>query len=184
MRGVATFARCRRSRSTRPARATSTMPSPRRPFPDGSWRVWVHIADVSAYVAPRSLDRSRGLPPGYERIRARSGRADAPGGAVEQRVLARAGAGPAGRHGGDGDHRRARVARRLLPLGDPLRRAPRLRPGRSRVRGAPSGRPSHGASRWPSRGPRRARWRRGGRPRRPSWSIPPSPSSASIAPGT
>jgi len=64
---------------------------------DGRTRVWVHIADVSAYVSPGSLvDREAAR-------RATSiylpGRVDAARGAVQRRLLARARAGARGRHG-------------------------------------------------------------------------------------
>ena len=39
---------------------------------DDAWRVWVHIADVSAYVRPGSRDRPRGLPARHARLRARA----------------------------------------------------------------------------------------------------------------
>ena len=48
----ATCATCRRSRSTRRPRGTSTTRSPPRTCDGGRIRVWVHIADVSAYVRP------------------------------------------------------------------------------------------------------------------------------------
>ena len=100
------------------------------------WRVWVHIADVSAYVPPRSLiDREayrRGtsvyvpgavepmlpaalsndacsLVPGQDRLTV----------TVEMSVVGRGG-----------------QAGVVLPVGDPLRRAARLRPGRSACSGA------------------------------------------------
>ena len=37
-----------------------------------SWRIWVHIADVSAFVAPRRSGRPRGLPPRHQRLRTRA----------------------------------------------------------------------------------------------------------------
>ena len=102
---------------------------------DGSSRVWVHIADVSAYVRPRSAGRPRGLPARHERVCPRRRRADAAHGPVQQRLLAGPRTGSAGRHRGTGVRRRRRQARELLPVADPLRRAPRVRVRRPGVRG-------------------------------------------------
>ena len=71
-------------------RRTSTTRSPPSALGDGRWRVWVHIADVSALVRPGSAGRPRGLPARDERLRPRRGRADAARGAVQRRLLARA----------------------------------------------------------------------------------------------
>ena len=60
---AATCATCRRSRSTRRPRRTSTTRSRAEELGDERWRVWVHIADVSAYVRPGRRRRPRGLPP-------------------------------------------------------------------------------------------------------------------------
>ena len=73
---------------------------------DEHWRVWVHIADVSAYVRPGgAVDREA-----YRRATSvyvpGRGRADAARGAVERRLLA-----APGRRSPRG-HRRARAARR------------------------------------------------------------------------
>ena len=69
-------------------------------------RVWVHIADVSAFVARRLAGRPGGPPAGDERLRPGRGRADAAAGALQRGLLARAGRGPPGRD------RRARLRRR------------------------------------------------------------------------
>ena len=108
--GAAICGRWRRSRSTLPPRATTTTRSPPPSQGDG-WRVWVHIADVSAYVAPRSLiDREayrRGtsvyVPGAVEPM--------LPGAALERRLLAGAGSGPADGHGRDDDRGRAGASR-------------------------------------------------------------------------
>ena len=156
--GGATCAGCRRSRSTPPARATTMTRSRRRCSSDGSWRVWVHIADVSAYVAPRSsVDREAyrratsvyvpgavepmlpgtlsndvcSLVQGQDRLTV----------TVEMTVVA------------DGSGRPLVDA----PIADPLGRPARLRPGRSDLRRVRASRGIRGPSRSPPREPRRPR---------------------------
>ena len=113
--------------------------------------------------------RPRGPAQGHERVRPRNGRADAPARPLQRRLLA-----DARRRAAGGDRRararareRARAQQRLLPLADPLRRAPGLRRRGShlRRRGAPAGR--RGRSRWPvpGRRPRRSRGRGSARAR-------------------
>ncbi len=92
----------------------------------GRVRVWVHIADVSAFVRPGAADRSRGLSPRDERLRARAGGADAAGGAVERGLLARAGPRPPRGDRRAGDRRGTDGQGELLPVADQLRRAPGL----------------------------------------------------------
>ena len=130
--------------------------------PDGTRRVWVHIADVSAHVRLRLSARPRGLPARDERVRPGRRRADAAAGAVQPRLLAGSRTGSPGRNGRDGDRRRPGAPARLLPLGDPLRRAARLRPGRPAVRRPGDGRRRVGSRRWPARGRPPPRWLRGG----------------------
>ena len=89
-------------------------------LPDGSWRVWVHIADVAAYVKPRSLiDRE-----GYRR-----GTSVYVPGAVEPmlpRILSNdvcslvPGEERLTRHRGDDGLRPRGQAGRFLPVGDPF----------------------------------------------------------------
>ena len=89
-RAGATCASWPRSRSTRPAPATSTTRSPPSAWRRGGVRVWVHIADVAAHVAEGSRARPRGAPARHERLRARSRRADAAARALQRRLLAAA----------------------------------------------------------------------------------------------
>ena len=165
---AATCATCRRSRSTRSPRRTSTTRSPPRRSTAGALRVWVHIADVSALRAARRAARPRGLPPRHERLRPRRGRADAARGAVQRRLLARARRATASRSRSSSSCDGARGRRRrLLPLADPLRRAPGLRPRRPDLRRRRAGAASRGPSRWrPRARPRRRSSRRAARRRR------------------
>ncbi len=158
-RGRRTCARCPRSRSTRARPATTTTRSRLRPRETGRWRVWVHIADVSAYVAPRVAGRPRGLPARDQRLRPGRGRADAAGGAVQQRA-ARSCPGRTGRRSRSRWSWRGRrcVKRFVLPLGDPLRRAARLRPGGPHLRRRRASADAVGGA-----AGRRARGRRGAR---------------------
>ena len=104
-----------------------------KPLGDEHWRVWVHIADVTAYVRPGGRWTAR---PTAAR------RAVYVPGAVEP-MLPEAlsndacslapGSTPGGQRR-DGDARRGAVEARLPPLADPLRRAPGLRPGRPHLR--------------------------------------------------
>ena len=108
-------------------------------------RVWVHIADVGAYVRAGSRARPRGAQARDERLRARARSSrccrrrsptrrarSCPGEdrlAVTRRARAR---------------RRARRARSASPLADPLGRAPRLRPRRPHLRRRRGARRSRG----------------------------------------
>ena len=132
--GAVTCATCRRSQSTRSPPATSMTRSRPSALKDGSWRVWVHIADVAAYVAPRSLvDReayrrstSVYVPDAVEPMlpQALSNNAcslvpAAPRLTVTvEMVVAEGGV----------------TARLVLSVGHPLRRGPGLRPGRPDLR--------------------------------------------------
>ena len=143
---------------------------------DEHWRVWVHIADVSAYVRPGgAVDREA-----YRR----STSVYVPGAVEPMLPEALSNDACSLRPGVErlAGHRRARAARRarrvkvgVLPLDDPLRRAPGLRPRRSHLRrrrgrggavGAAAGRGARGGGRAPGapREPRRA-GRRVGRAR-------------------
>ena len=96
------------SRSIRRPPRTSTTRSPPEDLGGGRTRVWVHIADVSAIVRPGDPVDREAYRRADERLRPRSGRADAARGALERGVLARPGRRPARRHGRAGARRRAR----------------------------------------------------------------------------
>ena len=82
-------------------------------------RVWIHIADVSAYVRPGSLTEPRDLPPRHQRLRPGRGRTDAPRSLVERRLLAAPGHRPQRGYGRGRDGRRRARVDRVLPLGHP-----------------------------------------------------------------
>ena len=90
---------------------------------DGAVRVWVHIADVSAHVQPGSHVDREAFRRGDVGLRARRGRADAAGGALQPGVLARARPGPPGGDGRDGAGRRQAAPHHVPPQRDPLRQA-------------------------------------------------------------
>ena len=123
---------------------------------DGHVRVWVHIADVSAYVRPGGPLETRGLPARHQRVRAGRRRADAARGALQPRVLAAAGGGQAGGDGRDGDARRPTcaacrsTARGCAATGaSPTARSTRSSPAAARAEEP-----------WAGRWRRRARWPR------------------------
>ena len=104
---------------------------------------------TSAPTCGPARRRPRGLPARDERLRPRRGRADAARGAVQRRVLAASRAPTAWRSPSSWSCAAPRcVKRRVLPLDDPLRRAPGLRPGRPDLRRRRGGRASRGPSRW------------------------------------
>ena len=126
----------------------------------------------------------RGVPARELGLRARPGRADAAGGVVEPRLLARAGRGPADGHRGARVRGRKAPAHRVPPLADPQRRAARLPARGPDLRGAGAGASIRGRSRWPPRAGSPRRWPRRAR-RGERWpSSPASRSSASRARGT
>ena len=128
--------------------------------------------------------RPRGVPARELGLRARPGRADAARGAVEPRLLAGAGRGPADRDGGARVRGREGPAHRVPPLADPLRRAARLPARGPDLRGRGAGARIRGRSRWPPRARSPRRWPRRAR-RAARWpSSPASRSSASRATGT
>ena len=108
---------------------------------EGRVRVWVHIADVAAHVPGGLARRPRGAPARHQRVRAGRGRADAAARALERRLLAGARRASAPAVTVELELRGARGrARGLLPLADPLGRAPGLRargPDLRRARDAP-----------------------------------------------
>ena len=151
---------------------------------DEHWRVWVHIADVAAYVRPGgAVDREAyrrstsvyvpgavepmlpealsndacSLRPGVERL------------AVTVELELRGA---------------ETVKARLLPLAHPLRRAPGLRPRRPASSPARRPRRTRGPSRWRRRARRRPRCRRGARAAARWPSSRSSPSSPSTAAAT
>ena len=167
----------RRARPTSPARrdltdlVTFTIdPASARDFDDAisaeragrraTWRIWVHIADVSAYVRPGSpVDREA-----YRRATS----VYVPG-AVEP-MLPEALSNDACSLRPDVERLAVTVEMelhgaevapgRLLPLEDPLRRAPRLRAGRPDLRRRGGGARSRGPARWPPRARPRPRLQR------------------------
>ena len=181
----ATCARCRRSRSTRPARATSTTRSRRRAQDDGSWRVWVHIADVVGLrrrrarwstARPTAAATSVYVPGAVEPMLPRR--------ALQRCLLAGARPGPAdGHRRDDGRGGRRSCAARVLPIGDPLRRAARLRAGRPDLRRRRAGRRAVGRAAGGGAGGRRGARRAAGRAVGAVRSTRPSPSSRSTARG-
>ena len=152
---------------------------------DEHWRVWVHIADVSAYVRPgAAVDREA-----YRRVdvastcRARSSRCCPRRSPTTPARCARA--STASRSPSSSScAARETVQGVLLPLADPLRRAPGLRPRRPdlRRRGGRGG--AVGASRWRRRARRRRRSRRAARAAARWPSSRSSPSSPSTAAAT
>ena len=131
---------------------------------DGRVRLWVHIADVTAYVRPGGR---------LEREAFRRGTSVYVPGAVEpmlpevlsnRGLLAAAGRGQARRDGRDGDGRRGRDERGLPPLARAERPAAHLRRGGRAVRRPHARRGALGRAARSSR----ARWRRALRERRDS----------------
>ena len=83
---------------------------------------------------PRLPARPRGLQARDQRVRSRRRRADVARGALEPCLLARPRAGPPRGYDRDRARRRQGPQQCVLPLGDPLGRAPRLRDGRPDLR--------------------------------------------------
>ena len=125
----------------RPRRRAGTSTTRSRPAArTAACALWVHIADVTAYVRPGGRARARGAPARHERLRAGRGRADAARGALERGLLAAAGRGQARGDGRDGDGRRRRArawrstARACAATrGSPTARWTRSSPGRARA---------------------------------------------------
>ena len=120
--------------------------------------------------ASRRAAGARGHPPRHERVRARGGGADAPGGALEPRLLAASGRGEAGRDGRARDGGRGGPQGRLPPLARAQRRPAHLRPGgrgvrRARARRGALGRAAGGGARGGARSPRAPRLAGHRRPR-------------------
>ena len=143
---------------------------------DGRIRVWVHIADVTAYLRPGGPLEGAAYRRGTSVYVPGRGRADAAGGALEPGLLAAPGRGAPRGDRRDGDGRRrgaarsASTARACAPTpGSPTARSTRSSPA------APAPR-----SRGRRRSRRRARWpRRCARAATRSSSARPSPSSTS-----
>ncbi len=132
------------------ARATSTTRSRRSRDGDGV-RLWIHIADVAAYVRPGSRLDARGASTGDQRLRARARSSRCcPRSLSAGECSLSPGVERLRRHRRDRP-RRERGARlgELLPQPDPLRRASRLRRARPHLR--------RRASRPRSRSPSRSR---------------------------
>ena len=135
---------------------------------DGTVRVWVHIADVSAFVRPGRRRGPRGGAPQHERLRPGARGADAAGGALQRRMLAAAARRPPRRHGADGRRRRRAPcgaspsrARSSAPTSGWTTRAStgssparRARPSRGRRRCRPRARPRAPLARRRARGQR------------------------------
>ena len=117
-----------RSRSTRTRRRTSTTRSASAARAT-ALRVWVHIADVSAYVAGRLAARRRRRRAGGLRLRPGPGRADAAARALGRPLQPAAAPGSPLRHGRAPLRRRAAPGRAaLLPQPHPQPRAADVRP--------------------------------------------------------
>ena len=143
----ATCASSPRSRSTRRPRATSTTPSRPSELGDGRWRVWVHIADVAAYVRA-ALAASTARPTAAGRACTSPGRSSrcCPSALSNDACSLVPGRGPARGDGRDGAARAREVrAAAFYRSRDPLGRAARLRPRRPRSSPAASGAASRGA---------------------------------------
>ena len=180
----ATCARWRRSRSIRPAHATSTTRSRPSALAGGLTRVGAHRRRRRARrPTARCVDRE---------ARRRATSVYVPGavepmlphGALQRGLLARARRRPRGGHRRARARRRERAARRVLPLADPLRRAARLRAGRPHLRGRRGGGGAvGGAARRGAPAPPRALQRRARAARRARDRLARSPSSRSTRDG-
>ena len=135
---------------------------------DGRWRVWVHIADVCAYVRPGGAVDREAYRRGDLGLRPRGGRADAARGAVQRRLLARARASIASRSPSSSSSRGAETVKAAFYRSlirsderldyDRVDRDLRGRRARRRPVGGAAGRRARGGSRaaGPARGARGA----------------------------
>ena len=122
---------------------------------DGRVRLWVHIADVTAYMRPGTALEAEAYRRGTSVYVPGGGRADAARGAFERGLQPRAAPGPQRGDGRAGDAGGASRERGVPPQRHPQRRAARLPAGRPHLRGRGARARSRGRTRWPPR----ARWR-------------------------